>query len=348
MNPPTSSQSNSPSQILNLNPDSVAPAVSGSPSIVSSVLPGIRFEVEYTTSGSEPDSVQFDVAEATTMRYLETYLREQFDSQGPFTNVESFLGIGSANQVNPTKISFNVLITFAPDSTIVPTDQDVSVLIQSAFLPPASQTLIDELQLLDTTNPFSTTSNITYTSLVRSGRTSEYANFLSTQFSVEFVFGDEDLTTDELRGVQDATLEYLQSFLIEQFLMKFDVAVITIQWVAVESSNNGLEKTYNVTLFLSEANEYLPQTEDVDTFLEVAFQQPYVKVLLNELQNLPTETTSETLPLKYEDPESKTTKALPVMAFISLFGVILVGSIVFIRRKYGRRMSEETRNILKI
>jgi hypothetical protein len=176
----TNSPTNAPTRVAEFMPPTIDPTNPGTlestpiPTPAQTAAPtvaptnpsqpedGTRFSVEYILSGTDPSGDQFNVAEEITLQYLEDYVNQQFEFN-PLTNLENFDGATLGTELNPTRASYSVDLTFTDDSTIIPTQADIDVLIEGAFLQPFVQTLIDLLGEVSSDNPFSTTSNVIYT-----------------------------------------------------------------------------------------------------------------------------------------------------------------------------------------
>lgn len=110
-------------------------------------------------------AADFDVANLLTLNYLRNYLMMQF---APNVTLTSFLGSPTNTDPSTNKASYNVTCVFANNATYVPTTADIDVLIMAAFAQPAVQDLLNALGALPASNPFSTTTQVTYTKNRRS------------------------------------------------------------------------------------------------------------------------------------------------------------------------------------
>jgi hypothetical protein len=309
---------------------------------------GVRFAVQYVAVESEPSPEQFERAQQVTLDYLEEFLVQSFELN-PLTNMESFEGISIETQSNPVEISYSVDISFTADSTVVPTDADNAVLIESAFLPPAVQSLIELLQGIDATNPFSNTSSVIYDNLERRAVTTKslQPSLLSTQFSVEYDFVDVAVTDEDLEEIQDTTLEYVQAFLTHKFMLDYNASVVGVRWQSTRGAASTLEFSNNITVIFSEATEVLPTIAELDLLLKEAFQKPYIQALLLELQKLPSvnsiDSKSEVSPvsLGIQEKSNGIRSSSSTRRFTIILGVAFaVGALVILFTRAKRRRGQ--------
>jgi hypothetical protein len=123
------------------------------------------FRIDYTLSGGQkPSEVQFALAGNATTQYLENFLLDQFASTFGVM-IESFNGTLIKTGTNPTSIDYDVSVKFSPSSQFIPSPQDLDVLIQLAFQPPAVSAFLDKLHALAPDSPFVTTQQVSYTPL---------------------------------------------------------------------------------------------------------------------------------------------------------------------------------------
>lgn len=74
---------------------------------------------------------------------------------------EDFVGVGVLNEVNPIRIGYEGMAVF-DESGSTPSQEDVDLLILTAFQQPNVATLLNMLQALPAGNPFSSTSSVQY------------------------------------------------------------------------------------------------------------------------------------------------------------------------------------------
>jgi hypothetical protein len=74
---------------------------------------------------------------------------------------EDFVGVGVLNEVNPIRIGYEGMAVF-DESGSTPSQENVDLLILTAFQQPNVATLLNMLQALPAGNPFSSTSSVQY------------------------------------------------------------------------------------------------------------------------------------------------------------------------------------------
>lgn len=136
------------------------------------VIDSSPFFVSYDVTGV-PDATNFNEAGLLTCEHIVDVLTSFFDS--PFTILEKTYCTPVATSTNPTWIEFEVTSIFARESVAIP-EAGVDALIKSAFSRPIDEELMEDLNALPSTNPFSTTSAISYQVLLR--------NLIDESFSV--------------------------------------------------------------------------------------------------------------------------------------------------------------------
>jgi hypothetical protein len=115
-------------------------------------------------------------AQNITMEFLQDFLNEQFDSSTTTTVDKYTSDVLQANvtQILPS-LAYAFKILFSDSTTFFPTEDEIDIVIESAFVAPFAEVLVSLLQKLDVANPFSTTMNVVYTiqsdlNLLKSGR----------------------------------------------------------------------------------------------------------------------------------------------------------------------------------
>jgi hypothetical protein len=119
------------------------------------------FSVTYETSGADPTEAQFNDAERITREYLEQFFIDFFG----FVFEQEFVSLSVGvlgNTVGPPRIDYNLTAFFFPGAERIPTNEEIDIVVQTAFLQPSVQTLILELRTLPLENPFSSTSTVFY------------------------------------------------------------------------------------------------------------------------------------------------------------------------------------------
>jgi hypothetical protein len=99
---------------------------------------------------------------AVTQTYLDTSINKSF-GLNPSLTVKSLTITprGSTSASGTAQVGFDLAVTFAA-GTGLPTQADLDVLVATAFSNPAVQALLTSLGQLTTTNPFSTTASVSY------------------------------------------------------------------------------------------------------------------------------------------------------------------------------------------
>ena len=111
----------------------------------------------------------------------------------------------------------------------------------------------------------------------------------ATRFDVEYMAGDVTVTEDDMNAAAEVTVDYIVSFMQQQFGFSqgnqvLDDVVVTI----VDTDAATLQATYDVTLKFGMDSIAFPTQEDVDNLLFTAFSIPFVTGLLTLLaENLP-------------------------------------------------------------
>lgn len=120
------------------------------------------FRISYVIgSGQEPDVYQFAFGGDVTLAHLEDYMREQFSTTFG-VEITSFTFRILMTGLNPVSIDYTVDLIFAQSSAFIPNKQEVDMLVELAFLPPAVQTLLDSFGMLPPESVFMTTQSVEY------------------------------------------------------------------------------------------------------------------------------------------------------------------------------------------
>lgn len=112
-------------------------------------------------TGAAVTAVDFDAAAAVTLDYLKTYMTSQF-AFNTDALLSDFVGSLTGTDLGRVEASYDAALLFADSSTAVPASTDVDALLFAAFQQPFVQDLLDALGQLPASNPFSTTSAVTY------------------------------------------------------------------------------------------------------------------------------------------------------------------------------------------
>jgi hypothetical protein len=103
-------------------------------------------------------------AQNITMEFLQDYLNEQFDSSTTTTVDQYSSEVLEANVTQvPPSLTYAFQILFTDSTTFFPSEDEIDIVIESAFVAPFADVLISVLQQLDAANPFSTTNTVAYT-----------------------------------------------------------------------------------------------------------------------------------------------------------------------------------------
>lgn len=93
--------------------------------------------------------------------YIDEFLRRSFEF-GFDALFKEFVGAGVLTEVDPIRIGYEGLAVFAEGTEFPPSQEDIDLLILTAFQQPSVATLLGMLQALPAENPFSTTSSAQY------------------------------------------------------------------------------------------------------------------------------------------------------------------------------------------
>jgi len=101
-----------------------------------------------------------------TAAFLKSFLISTFNLN-PFTNITSIsiVPTGNSGTNNPAEIGYNVSVGFS--GSIIPSSADLDTLIHTAFSQPSIQALLTSLGALPSSNPFSSTSNASYSTTIK-------------------------------------------------------------------------------------------------------------------------------------------------------------------------------------
>ena len=139
-------------------------------------VPATPFSVVYTvgSGAAAPTASDFDEAAAVTLNYLETYFKDQFEFNTE-TTLTDLTGLLNGTDIDLKEASYDVAVLFAESSTFVPKTADIDVLMIAAFQQPFVKDLLAALASeLPASNPFSTTSKVTYNKTSKRRRRRRY------------------------------------------------------------------------------------------------------------------------------------------------------------------------------
>lgn len=184
--PPAVAKTNTPSGAPSISPVTAAPATTSTPTINASTVPPTKSFERSATPFSSSYSIptdnytvdEFGAAQNVTIHFLEDYVKMQFAGNNETELLECTGGVLMVNQSSPLPTAeFGIDIIFANTSSFVPSQQEVDILIESAFRDPTLRKLVAALQSLPSSNPFSGTTSISYTQVV--GNNTRSAAFIA-------------------------------------------------------------------------------------------------------------------------------------------------------------------------
>jgi hypothetical protein len=160
-------ETNVPTPAIDTEQPTVAPVGTSVPTAAPMIPTGgipvdaSPFSVTYETVGADPTEAQFTDAERITREYLEQFFVDFFEFSFEGEYVSLSVGV-LENTVGPPRIGYNLTAFFLPGAEAIPTEEEIDIVVQTAFSQPSVQTLILELRTLAMENPFSSTSTVSY------------------------------------------------------------------------------------------------------------------------------------------------------------------------------------------
>lgn len=143
-----------------LSPMPSLPRRTSPPIAAEGAVSASAFQLTYEFEGI-PTAQDFATAEALTLTYLQTVFTDFFDLNVGVDMIE-FIGFPLGEALSPARVGYQVTARFSQDSDPVPSTFELDGVIQTAMQQPQVQDLLDELQALPPSNPFSQTSDIIY------------------------------------------------------------------------------------------------------------------------------------------------------------------------------------------
>lgn len=154
-----------PSNVTTMSPNVPTPSngttMSPTVPVTGKHIPASPFSVVFMVA-APVTAADFDAANVVTLNYLRNYLMMQF-ALNIATTMTGVMGSPTSTDPSMHKASYNVTGVFADNSAYFPTTADMDVLVMAAFEQPAVQGLLKALGALPASNPFSTTTQATYT-----------------------------------------------------------------------------------------------------------------------------------------------------------------------------------------
>lgn len=166
----------SPSEVEDLQPPTASPTIAPSIAItVPTVAPisrspstGQPVETEvcsvYESVNRDPSALHFSQGIALTCEHLEEVIKETLSLGAPAVISETVTCVPtsfSISPIPPVEVCYELVIIFDPDSTFTPTSDEIDELICLILEPPTVNDLLDNLQALASSNPFSDTTGLT-------------------------------------------------------------------------------------------------------------------------------------------------------------------------------------------
>jgi hypothetical protein len=94
----------------------------------------------------------------------------------------------------------------------------------------------------------------------------------------------------------DMTMMYLQQFLVQQFSSTIGVDIINLDYTVLSTSEDPVSIDFDVEVLFSANSDPIPTTAEIDTLVNLAFQEPSSSDLITALQLLPAPfSTTETV-----------------------------------------------------
>jgi hypothetical protein len=117
--------------------------------------------------------------------------------------------------------------------------------------------------------------------------TNNQKNVRVTPFRLSYNLTDTGEPNEfEFAFAGDVALGHLESFLVDQFSNTFDVQIESFEGMIIETGFNPVAIDFNATVTFSDASSFIPNAQEVDMLVEVAFLPPQVDVLIEEYGTL--------------------------------------------------------------
>lgn len=166
----------------------MAPTTGGTPNASSSNLVFSPFSVFYTIEQTTiPTTIEINELAVFTNSYLTVFLQAAYEASGQILLLESSTVLTGQQFLigQPVQVDYNSTLTFAPTSPIVPTVEEVTVILASAFAGTNGEAHIQTLRAdLSPENIFATTSQLTFQPIVASTNGTSRARVIAGSVSV--------------------------------------------------------------------------------------------------------------------------------------------------------------------
>lgn len=268
----------------------VAAPTAAPPSTNNTIVTASPFDVVYSPTPGSVTQQDFAPAINLTCAHIEQYIMQVY-SLGPFIKLNHVTCSAFATATSPTKISFNVSAAFGNDSIFIPSQGNIDQLVSVALRPPEVNKLIGELNALPASNPLSATTNITYklspplrsSPRVKNALTVVDASPFSTTYSSTAGF----ITLQNFASASDKTCAYIEQYMTVVFSLTPNFSLESVTCSAVATTTSPAKISFKVTAAFGVKSTYIPSQGNINQLVSVAFSNPQVDTLINELKTLP-------------------------------------------------------------
>jgi len=324
----TDAPTESPTISEMLGGPTLSPTPAPTPSSNDTATP---FDGSFVGADPNPTTEEFEAAEVNTCDFLRTFF-EDFYSESFETTQDLFLCEALLFASDRARISFAITLGFGDDSFLIPTVEDVDLLVLTAFSEPTVNQLI--ATLIEAGGAFGTTTAIIYsvTSEIEpvgargsSSNSTESVAISVAPFWVTYAISGVDPSETQQKDAESITLEYLEQFLWTSF--DHDFKFEALSGFTLDSTASLPRVSYSVTILFLPGYAPPPTKAEVERVVQTAFQQPMVQALVLELRTLPeTNPFSSTSSVSLSIPASAIERTpIPVINIIAG-----VGSLTFI------------------
>jgi hypothetical protein len=146
------------------SPGTIIPTIAPVPVPVSSpgtTISASPFQVVYDPTPGSVTAANFVPAIDLTCANVEKSIMDVVNLS-PFIVLSDIRCEPTTTTTAPTTITYDVVVIFDTSSTVIPTTSDIDQIINVSFQSPQVDTLISDLNLLPSDNPFSSTTSATY------------------------------------------------------------------------------------------------------------------------------------------------------------------------------------------
>lgn len=361
-----------------VHPITTAPSRGATSGFIRRATP---FSATYLLTSDSYTEQQFSTAQRITQQFLDDYVSMQFADKKK-TGIDKLTSkVLEVNAGSPPDAAFGLEIKFNESSTFVPSNQEVDVLIESAFMDPAVQELITALQNLPLDNPFSGVVAVEYMPRYDldnkyGGKNStrdettppvivddpssddvytlyEEANLKITPFSISYdIFGGDPclVDTDEAAKV---TLSFLDEYLRTLFNSVTPGSYSYLAGFGVGDMTKMNQIGFLTGVDIAEGSPFAPLQDELDLAVEAAFMLPNVETLISMLHSLPDDnpysmTTSiafESVPSINATSTSLSAIALSGLVVLTLCTLLCAVGMMIVQRKRVR-FARKKRRIL--